>query len=385
VVEAAGEVWAAVDSGAYRFDAGSFRPVLDGLQVNVIAEVAGGEVWIGSVGGLFRVEGDTSVPLYEQEIGTRTITAIKHVGEIVLVGTSGGLFQITPQESASTTTEVTSLVHAVETISDREWVHAVETTSDQVWVGTSHNAYRSSGPQGPFARLFEEAADVVEIAEAGDYVWLVTQAAYDRYRKVYRLTSTGPSESAPTIFYPSPEGLYPEYEIVSVKNFRGNFWLATTTGVLELKEGAEAGGHAVGFEEPAILSPTGQLIEPVNTMASLFADAELWIGTTRGIYRLEDNVFSSIDLPAQPPGEFIRGSHNVKGITLIREAVWLWTASDVIYRLDTSGRASDSSSRRLYWLIGFAILAAVVAAGVSLVRWLVNRSTKETGSPAPPP
>ena len=60
-----GEVWIRTDRGTYRMENGRPIPVLEGQGVFTVTAV-GGEVWIGTDRGAYRVEGEKIIPVLDR-------------------------------------------------------------------------------------------------------------------------------------------------------------------------------------------------------------------------------------------------------------------------------------------------------------------------------
>ncbi|MCP4545528.1 MAG: hypothetical protein GY835_03545 [bacterium] len=283
VVEVAGQVWLAMDSGAYRVEYNSRVHVLKDLLVTIVAEVEG-EIWLGSEKGLFRVEGHEAVPIFKEEVGVRSITAIKSVEGIVWLGTDRGLFRIEDNTALPTVL--------------REWIYTITVLDGQLWVGTRRNAYRIDESGVPVA-LFNEPMMVLKIIRAGSYHWFITSQFFDRYGPCFRSDGGRPVK------------FLSDYEVIFVTEVAGEVWFATTRGLLRLVQG-----------RPQRVAVRG-LKEPVNTISVL--GSEVWLGTTQRAYRKLGGSFVPIPSAAR--------DLNVKGIVMAAGRVWLWAETGA-YRFD---------------------------------------------------
>ncbi len=286
VVEIRGQVWLAMDQGAYRVEGDRLIQVVpQDVLVKTIAEI-NGRVWLGSSKGLLEAQGDKATPLYEQDLGDSVIMAIHSVGDVVWLGTSSGLIRIEGDALATTTI--------------RERVNTVREVDGRLWVGTQRNAYRLNDTGG-FDNVLPGFREVSKIVSAGGDVWLVTNRGLGRYGPCFRFDGVQAE---------TPDRLN-DLEVVSVANIGGVPWFATTRGVFDV-----TGGRPRGL---AVNSP----IEPINTIVDL--GGQIWLGSTRRAYQERDSAFLPIPERAQ--------ALNIKGILPAGGSVWMW-GSDGVFRVE---------------------------------------------------
>ncbi len=315
VVEAGGNVWFATDSGAYRVGVLEERatPILTGLLVNAISE-ARNEIWIGSEKGLFQVEGDSTSPIFRDQIGSPYVTVIKNLYDVTWVGTRIGLIRI--GDEGATTTQVRGSVYDIEGI------------DGSVWVATNRNAYRLN-LTGEFSEVFAtQSIFVSRVVEAGGFVWLITNADFGLYSHPYQVVD----EQAVPVFR--------DLDVLSIVEVGAEVWILTTSGIHRIL------GRDGDLVAAADLNKTISGIP----QTAVGIDGQVWLGTTRGLYRQAEQEFVRI------PGS---EDFNVKGVAQVQGAIWAWGDRGV-YRLEFLPAAARSGLSRLTLFLVGALLTALV-------------------------
>ncbi len=288
VVEIGGQVWVAMESGAYRVEGSSLKEVFKGAQVNMISEV-GEEIWLSTANGVFRIVGDQAYPHLEEQIGTPWVMAIRgSPSDFVWLGTEDGLYRVRG---------------AAVDIPIGESVYSLVSIDGRIWVGTDRNAYRieDSGTPEP---LFNVDKWVPDIVDTGKSVWLITYGKFYQYGPCYRVED----DLSPRL----TRGLENSHVThVAGVDRKEEAWFGTTNGIFRLE-----GDEAQRADSPRIE-------EPVNTIADV--RDEVWLGTTERAYRRIDGAFEGFPEGAQKLG--------IKGIMQAAGKIWLWGQTGV-YRLD---------------------------------------------------
>lgn len=289
VKEIAGEVWLAMDSGAFRINPVSAHSPEEVLKIpaKTIAEIRG-EVWIGTAKGVFRVDstGNAIPALKDKHLNDRLhVTALLAIGNAVWLGAEEGLFLIED--------------HTLSQQIIRDPVYTLAKIGETIWVGTRSNAYQAT-ESGTLTPIFQENFKTVSgIVGTGTTIWLITNLAESHYGTCFQVNGESVEELEAS-------------DVISVAEVRGGeVWVGTIRGILQYGEGGNFVGHI------------GGITEPVNVITEI--QGQVWVGTTKGVYRrLEDGSFEEI--PENPLG-------NVKAIRRAGNQIWISTSTGA-YRLD---------------------------------------------------
>lgn len=281
VVEIDGQIWLAMESGAYRVEGDLPIPVLRRHAVHAIAKVDQ-EVWLGTVAGIFRVR-DGEAILAEDLPGR--ITSLLKTGDTVWIGTQRGLYQF---KNSTASPHTPGLVHHIQQI------------GTDVYVGTRRGAYKIDF-SGTVTSIFSNPTEVSDILEIGDHTWFITNIGSGFYGPCYWLDEDRPVEVESR-----------EIGVVTVAEVEGEIWLGTTDGIGNLD------GERLG-EFHSLID------EGINVLNSI--DGRVWVGTARGIYFKDgDRPFYSI---LERPDRLL----SMKKVEKIGGQIWVWGNSGV-YRYD---------------------------------------------------
>lgn len=289
VTEVGNHLWVATDAGAYRLDGAS--PTLVGGKVAVltIAEVDA-RVWLGSIEGLLRVEGEKAESFLidpDKGIGIHRVTTIQSDGHIAWVGTDAGLYRVENNNVSSR-------------FLDDQWIETVAVSGQDVWVGTDTNVYHIIDSQIPIP-VFEQPRRVTSIALEHSTVWLVAKNQLGRGGSCYQFQKGS-----------KPVKRLSGHEVIAINVIDGEAWFATTRGVFRQQDGFT---KSVSIED---------LREPVNTISRLGGD--IWIGTSKRAYRQVGERF--VPIPQDMPGTSIRGF-----IETSHDEIWAW-GENGLFRFD---------------------------------------------------
>jgi serine phosphatase RsbU (regulator of sigma subunit) len=264
ITVAGGEVWLGTERGAYRVEKGQAIPVLEGQRALAIAEVRG-EVWIRTNRGAYRVErGQASAILEAPELW-----GVVGAGGEVWLGTERGAYRVEKGQAIP--------------VLEGQRVFTIAEVRGEVWIGTSRGAYRVENGQ---ASLVLDISGVVNISDVRGEFWLGTA------RGAYRVER---GQAIPVL---------EELEVSTITGAGGEVWLSTERGAYRVER-----GQAIPVLEG----------EKVMTLGGL--RDEVWIGTSKGAYRVQKGQ------PIQ-----VLEAKGVWSIAEIRGEVWI-TADFGIYRV----------------------------------------------------
>jgi hypothetical protein len=304
-----GRLWFVTGSGLYQADGPHLARVATPARPTTLAEVEG-EVWLGTVAGLFRLGGGGFEPLLAEPLQGRPITSLAAAGRRVAVGTPGGLFvgRLGAEPSA---VEGTFVIRG-------QRINAVAASGGDFWVGTDRNAYRVPAAGGPRTLLDEEPHWIGQVLSAAGHRWLILGP--ERERKGYCFSVEG--DRAVRV------DVVPEHAINAAAEVEGEIWFATTAGVYRF-----AGGHP-----PAILvEGRGGTSEPFNAVFS--QGGEVWLASTQRAYRREEGFFQ----PIPETGSDLR----LGGIATDAGRIWMWSEKGVLLLREDLALWADPKTHRI--------------------------------------
>ena len=335
-----GYLWLATWEGATRFNGHDFElqgpaQLPPGVEqaANELATTPAGDVLIGTARGELlsqsgigwrrepRLQIGRSLPIY----------ALLAVGETRYLGTAGDGLWV--QQAGGPIEPVGGDAALSQAI-----VYALAGDGQALWVGTDRGLYRQRGGRWDAPAQFAElpATNVLSLARAADGSLVVGTVA-----GAFRVVADRAEPLHPDLPEDSIESLLVDH--------RGDIWLGS----------ASLGLFRVGAGGVEHLSSDDGL--PSNRVVSLLEDAEhsLWVGTSRGLFRLRQAPFVSITarqgltdvytrtLLALPEGRILAGTSS--GIALIARA---GQGDQVVRRqlVEESILAADLDEEGALWL-----------------------------------
>lgn len=288
----AGEVWYTTDTAVYRVVNNKPELVLE-EPAAVVAEVREGEIWIGTLKGLFRWNQDGVMSHLQDAFGQRRVTAIRTVGDATWIGVDReGLFRA---EIDKPVLEVGRVV-------------SIESLGGRLWVNTENNVYTEKA-DGSWKPLFDEKeiSIVGGIVEAKDTIWVTTQVYQNQFGPCYRVVDGKPEKLDKT-------------GVAAVAAVGNEVWFATTEGLFKLA--ADGSGLVRLAEFPS---------EPVNAIAEL--DGERWLATPRGAYRYSPQAGYLLFPDGHPRPENQVSKVGIAGLFKAAGYVWAWGQTG-LYRFE---------------------------------------------------
>ncbi len=286
-------VWLATGDGAYQVRNDEVLEKFSTLPVFAVAEMKN-RIWLGTAAGIYKSDAAGRFT-FDGIVGNASVNTIVELSGEAWLGTSMGLYRVSGDQSAS--------------IIERERVNMIGVARGGLWVATSMNAYYVADSI-PYP-IFKSPQQVLEIVDVGDETWALLPNFTGQYSRCVQIDRDGlTGEAFPRL----------ELEVTAAESIDGELWLATAPG--NIFKWSQGRLHDV---------PTSNLDGVVNDIEKI--NDVVWIATTKGIFRRTGDVIDSILQIADPP--------NVLVLSPIANQLWLGSSRGA-YRLDASVHVSAS-------------------------------------------
>ncbi len=317
-----GNIWVGTVGGLYRLRPGTdrFEPV-PGVSgtIRSLREAPNGELWAGSIGeGIFRIRGQRVTRLQAPTalVSNTVLSIFADSDRDLWIGTQAGMMRLsrTPVR-----------VLALPTAADSDFGTVALDADGSLWAASNQLVHLLSGRPAPFNLPGLEGARVRNVMRSRDgSLWIGTDGS-----GVYHLSPAG------TKHFTTHEGLVNNFVRVFLESRDGSLWIGTDNGVSHLDRGA-------------FHNYTGQNGLAYNSIRSLLEnrDGTILIGTEHGLSQLRNGEFLHDAMTAALADEKVWALHqDADG------GMWIGTRAHGLYRYrdgrlfhftTANGLASDS-------------------------------------------
>lgn len=333
-----GTIWVGTVGGLYRMWPGQdrFEPVLGVFgTIRTLREASSGELWAGSIGeGIFRIQGDrvTRLKASSPLVSNTVLSIFADADRNLWIGTQAGMMRLsrTPVR-----------VLALPTAADSDSGTVALDSDGSLWAASNQLVHVLDGHSVTVRFPFLGDIRVRNVLRSRDgSLWIGTDGS-----GVYHVSPRG------TKHFTARDGLTNNFVRAFLESRDGSLWIGTDNGVSHLDRG---GFHSLTEKNGLVYGSIRSFLED--------RDGTIWIGTEHGLSQFRDGKFVHDAITAELGKEKVWALHQDSD-----GALWLGTRAHGLYRYrdgrlfhftTSNGLASDSiycvleDEHNHFWLSG---------------------------------
>ena len=251
-----------------------------------------GTIWVGTIHGLFRRDGDRWQRIGEEDgLGDVSTTAIYQDGRKRLwVATVNGVFR---KEASGDRFEQVDVI----TLSSNVWQGFTEDSTGTVWMSDFNEGFRAPGLPTPRGRKPHRGWGVELLHDRRGNFWVGTQG-----QGLWRVRDREGLKSANVDFMTVDDGIASNAVYSLLEDREGNIWVGTLSGLQRLT--------------PHRVTPVKNL--PIPRAIEMTPDGSVWIGTAAGLARFTSKGRTLLTEADGLPGSVVLGLYTDQ-----RGALWV--------------------------------------------------------------
>jgi ligand-binding sensor domain-containing protein/signal transduction histidine kinase len=317
-----GAIWVGTVGGLYRMRPGEdkFEPAPGVFgTIRTLRETPSGELWAGAIGeGIFRIRGQSVTRLKAPSplVSNTVLSIFVDSDRNLWIGTQAGMMRL-----SRTPVRVVDLPSAA----DSDFGTVALDADGSLWAASNQLMHVQGGRAAPFKFPGLDGARVRNVLRSRDgSLWIGTDGS-----GVYHLPAQG------TRHFTTREGLVNNFVRVFLESRDGSLWIGTDNGVSHLDK---SGFHNFTAQNGLVYNSIRSLLED--------RDGTIWIGTEHGLSRYRNGEFIHDTITAALGDEKVWALHqDVDG------GLWIGTRAHGLYRYrngqlshytTANGLASDS-------------------------------------------
>jgi ligand-binding sensor domain-containing protein len=271
----AGKVWIGTMKGAYRVDGNGATRIPETKDITYNIQEIRGKIWIGTNGGVYQVSGDKTKIVLDKNIYVKDI---KEIGEQVWINTNKSLYRVEEDEAKVVLHKNISVKNIME-------------IDGKIWISTNNAVYRMEGNQAN--QILETNKTIQNVEKIGGDIWIWT------YENAYRVEGNKAKLILKTNIY----------NIKKIKEIGGRIWIWTKKGVYRVDGdvanqildpklsidyfqgagkkvwiGTNQGVYRVSGDETKMVLGKNIFVKDIEEIAG-----EVWIGTNQGLFRMKED------------------------------------------------------------------------------------------------